>query len=187
MPSYCSNCGKEIPDSSEKCPKCGAEFEREEVIKTAEECSPDDACSNKFGDAHFKKSLASIAAALLFALFGAILTVSATENILNPPGPDPDAFINLTKLGVLLNEILLVLGIFELFIGVLIWRTRMIGSVIGAVFSGVVLMLFMILLLADGTFEGLFAPAYVLSKLACVLLTLTGLWIEGKNNTSGLN
>jgi hypothetical protein len=36
MPSYCSNCGQEIPDKAKKCPKCKAEFVDEIVTGSPE-------------------------------------------------------------------------------------------------------------------------------------------------------
>jgi hypothetical protein len=43
MPSYCSNYGEEIPDDTKKCPKCGAEFEGEEIAEKRPEIKAESA------------------------------------------------------------------------------------------------------------------------------------------------
>lgn len=186
MPSYCSNCGKVVTERAKKCPKCGAEFERIEVVQTVENVLQAPPVPAAGAEPPSKRSWAIISASLLFITIGAIWSISAIKYLSNPPEPDPNAWLDFTELEIRIYQIILGVSLLEIIIGVLVWKTEVVGTVLGMIFCIGVFVFWMVMVFGAGSnlnAEIWFLP-YVSSLLIRPLLIIIGNALEFKGAKS---
>ncbi len=116
MPSYCSNCGEEVPDDAKKCLICGAEFEGEEIAEKRPEVKTESAKTQEIQKKpRFERLRFRIFSATVFISFGifcvAVCAVQLADEIANRSILH-DFFVTLFGVLISFGIIYMIIGIF---------------------------------------------------------------------------